>query len=126
MTFKKGQVTNPAGRPKGSENKVVTQARAAIALFVDSNAHRLQEWLDMIAHGYKVTDEKGNEKLIAPNPQRAFELFQAVIEYHVPKLQRTEISSEIEAPLIPPTDDDKAILERFISEQIKKREKING
>jgi hypothetical protein len=28
--------------------------------------------------------------LVAPNPGKAIELFQSVVEYHVPKLARTE------------------------------------
>lgn len=69
---------------KGSPNKATAQAREAIARFVDGNANRLQEWLDRIAE---------------EDPKRAFELFQSVIEYHVPKLARTEISGDPDKPL---------------------------
>ena len=57
-------------------------------MFVDGNAHRLQGWLDQIACGVK--DEETGEYLVAPNPEKAFTLFQGVIEYHVPKLARVE------------------------------------
>jgi hypothetical protein len=67
------------GRPKGSVNKATVQAREAIAMFVDNNAGRLQDWLDQIA---------------IANPQKAFELFQSVVEYHVPKLARTEVTGK--------------------------------
>lgn len=63
------------GRVRGVPNKATAEAREAIARFVDGNAHRLQEWLDRVAE----TD-----------PEKAFSLFQSVIEYHVPKLARTE------------------------------------
>lgn len=76
------------GRPKGLPNKATVQAREAIAKFVDGNAHRLQDWLDRIA-----------EK----DPERAFSLFQSVIEYHVPKLQRSEITGKDGKELIPTT-----------------------
>ena len=66
-------------------NKVTQEARQAIALFVDQNAHRLAEWLDAVAQG----DEKNDVK---PNPAKAFELFQSVVEYHVPKLARSEVT----------------------------------
>ena len=62
-------------------------------MFVDNNAGRLQGWLDQIACGVKARDDDGNETneyIIAPNPERAFQLFQSVVEYHVPKLARTE------------------------------------
>lgn len=63
------------GRPKGSPNKATNMAREAISMFVDNNAGRLQEWLDKIAD---------------KDPEKAFSLFQSVIEYHIPKLARTE------------------------------------
>jgi hypothetical protein len=72
------------GRAAGTPNKASAQAREAIALFVDGNAHRLQEWLDRIAE---------------EDPKRAFELFQSVIEYHVPKLGRTEHVGDANAPI---------------------------
>lgn len=71
------------GRPKGTPNKATHAAREAIAAFVDGNAHRLEGWLTAIAQGDPVAE-------IKPNPIKAFELFQSVIEYHVPKLARTE------------------------------------
>lgn len=61
-------------------NKSTANARKAIARFVDGNADRLQEWLDAIA-----TDPK-------QGPAAAFKCFADVLEYHVPKLARTELS----------------------------------
>jgi hypothetical protein len=81
------------GRGKGVANRATYAAREAIGLFVDGNAHRLQAWLDEIA---------------ADDPVKAFELFQSVIEYHVPKLARTEVTGEGGGPVIiqsTPTDD---------------------
>ena len=63
------------GRAPGAPNKTTADARRAIAEFVDGNAHRLTEWLDAVA---------------VDNPEKAFQLFQSVIEYHVPKLARTD------------------------------------
>lgn len=74
----KGKTNNPHGRPAGKPNKATQAAREAIALFVDNNTHRLQGWLDAIAQ---------------ENPEKAFNLFQSVIEYHVPKLARQEIAN---------------------------------
>jgi hypothetical protein len=67
-------------RPKGSPNKSTALAREAIARFVDGNADRLQGWLDEIAA------DKGAET--------AFKCFMDVVEYHVPKLARTEHTGE--------------------------------
>jgi hypothetical protein len=99
------------GTRKGSPNKATAAAREAIALFVNRNAGRLQSWLDDVAEGRKGDpDEEGNETwVIHPNPVKAFELFQSVIEYHVPKLARTEVSG-IDGKAIPV----KAVIE-FVS-----------
>lgn len=80
------------GRRPGVGNKVTADARQAIALFVDNNAHRLESWLDAVANG-------DPEKEIKPNPVKAFELFTSVIEYHLPKMARTEISGDAENPV---------------------------
>ena len=92
------------GRPAGSVNKATADARQAIAQFVDGNAHRLTEWLDKVADGVKVVeqDEEGNpiEKyVVAPNPAKAFDMFQSVVEYHIPKLARQEIAGDGKNPL---------------------------
>jgi hypothetical protein len=73
----KGVTNNPNGRAKGIPNKATTKAREAIALFVDENSQKLQVWLDQVA---------------ADSPAEAFKLFQSVVEYHIPKLARTEVS----------------------------------
>ena len=80
------------GRTAGTPNKLTQQAREAIAMFVDGNAHRLTEWLDTVAYGDPDQD-------IKPNPAKAFELFQSVVEYHVPKLARTEVTGADQGPV---------------------------
>lgn len=85
----------PKGKPRGGSrkgvpNKATQAAREAIAEFVDGNAHRLQTWLDKIADG--VWDEGEGVWIVPPDPLRAFQCFQSVIEYHVPKLQRTDMT----------------------------------
>ena len=67
------------GRVKGTPNKATAEARAAIAEFVDGNAHRLQSWLDAIAKN---------------DPAKAFALFMSVIEYHVPKLSHVDAKTK--------------------------------
>ena len=63
------------GRQKGTPNKATNEARQAISLFVEGNIQRLQEWLDRIADD---------------DPQKAFDSFMKVVEYHIPKLSRAE------------------------------------
>jgi hypothetical protein len=73
------------GRPAGSPNKATQAAREAIALFVDGNAHRLVKWLDDIA---------------ADDPKAAFDRYMSVVEYHVPKLARTELVGDGGGPVV--------------------------
>ena len=93
------------GRPAGSVNKATASAREAIAMFVDGNAHRLGEWLDRVADGVKIekedpeTGETSVEYVVPPNSAKAFDMFQSVVEYHIPKLGRVEVAGDPEAPV---------------------------
>ena len=92
------------GRPAGSVNKATADARQAIAQFVDGNAHRLAEWLDQVAAGVKVQEQTEDGEIIEkyvvpPNPAKAFDMFQSVVEYHVPKLARTEVTGDPNNPV---------------------------
>ena len=87
MTFKKGMPRPPgAGRRPGSPNKATAQAKEAIARFVDGNAERLQRWLDEIER------EEGAKE--------AFRCFSDLLEYHVPKLTRAEVTGGDGGPLV--------------------------
>ena len=78
-------------------NKTTVDARTAIAAFVEGNAYRLTHWLDEVAKGIL---EPGTDKyIVAPNPSRAFEMFQSVVEYHIPKLARTEHVGDASNPI---------------------------
>ena len=66
------------GRPAGVPNKATQNAREAIARLVDGNTQRMQEWLDQIAE--------------TEGPLAAWKCLQDVLEYHVPKLARTEVT----------------------------------
>ena len=69
-------------------NKTTQVAREAIATFVNGNVPRLQGWLDDIAKDPK------------HGPMAAFRCVQDLIEYHIPKLQRTEHTGEGGGPVI--------------------------
>lgn len=66
------------GRSKGTPNRATAHAREAIAAFVDKNSQRLDELLD------KIEDDEG--------PQAAWSCIMDLVEYHVPKLARTELT----------------------------------
>jgi hypothetical protein len=84
------QTQNSRGRPKGSPNKATADVRAAIAAFAEGNAHKLQDWLDRVAEGY------GGVK---PDPAKAADLYLRAIEYHIPKLARTEVTGQDGGPV---------------------------
>lgn len=94
------------GRAPGTPNKATTDARKAIASFVDGNAHRLTEWLDAVADGVKVIEIDANSGepieryVVPPNPAKAFDLFQSVVEYHIPKLARMEVAGDDDKPVV--------------------------
>lgn len=76
MPFKKGK-PKTGGKPKGYVSKPTELAREAIAKLVDLNAPNMVKWLDDIAQ---------------ENPKDAFDCMMKVMEYHLPKLNRTDVS----------------------------------
>jgi hypothetical protein len=92
----KQQTNNPKGRPKGSPNKSTAMAREAIATFVEGNTHQMQKWLEQVAEGVRNDDDK---YIVLPNPEKAFGMLQSVMEYHLPKLARTEHTGDEEQPV---------------------------
>lgn len=80
----KGTKTGGGSR-KGVPNKATHNAREAIARLVNDNAARMQEWLDKIAS--------------SDGPKAAWDCMVDVIEYHIPKLARTELTGQNGGPL---------------------------
>lgn len=81
----KGKTNNPSGRTVGSKNKVTADARKAITLFVEGNIGQLNKWLKKIER-----DTGANA---------AFYAFMSVVEYHIPKLNRTTLVGEEDKPV---------------------------
>jgi hypothetical protein len=65
------------GRTKGTPNKATVDVREAIAAFASANVHKMGEWLDAIE-----------------DPAKKMDLYLRAIEYHVPKLGRTELTGQ--------------------------------
>lgn len=78
------------GRPKGAVNKTTADVREAIAKIAQRNIEAVEAWLNEI-----------------DDPVKRLDLFLRMIEYHIPKLARTEMSGEggkpIEVHIVDPT-----------------------
>ena len=63
------------GSRQGKPNKTTVDVREAIALIAQRNVVNFENWLNQVA---------------AEDPGKAAELYLKAIEYHIPKLARTE------------------------------------
>lgn len=81
MPAPKGTIPPNAGkgRPRGSPNKATAAVREAIAQFAEQNVGKLQGWLDRVAQR---------------DPAKVAELFVRVLEYHISKLARTDLTGD--------------------------------
>ncbi len=70
------------GRKAGTPNKVTTDVRAAIALIAERNVERVEGWLAEV-----------------DDPAKRVDLFLRLIEYHVPKLARSELTGPDGGPM---------------------------
>ncbi len=68
------------GRKAGTPNKATAQAREAIAQFVEGNLDKFDDWL------VKIEKEEG--------ALAAFKCLTSLLEYHIPKMQRMEVTGE--------------------------------
>jgi hypothetical protein len=66
-----------AGRKPGVPNKDVADVRATIKLVAERKVLELETWLNRVAR---------------KDPDKAMSLYLNMLEYHVPKLQRTEVT----------------------------------
>lgn len=88
-------------KPVGTRNRNVVNARRAIADFVESNAPRLNGWLERVADGIpkrdadgkKIVDNQGSVVyVVKPDPATALKLVGDLCEYHLPKLSRSDVA----------------------------------
>lgn len=71
------------GRQPGSLNKATKDVRQAVALLAENNVSKLEQWLEETAKGDIANGVK-------PDPGKAALLLLQAMEYHIPKLARTE------------------------------------
>jgi hypothetical protein len=73
------------GRKAGVGNKTTVDVRNAIALIAQNNAGNFAQWLGEVA---------------LEDPGKAADLYLKAIEYHIPKLARSEVSGPDGGPQI--------------------------
>ena len=84
------------GRKAGVPNKVTQEAREAVKALLDANLPYLQTWLQNTAEG--LFDDQSGKWIVPPNPGKACDIVQNMVEYAVPKLARTEVVGDEKAP----------------------------
>ena len=77
MSAPKGHPSYGGGRKAGQPNKVTTDVRAAIAVFAQAHVGQMGEWLCAVE-----------------DPAKRLDLYLRAIEYHIPKLGRTELTGK--------------------------------
>ena len=84
------------GRKPGVPNKATQEAREAVKAILDSNLPFIQSWIQATADG--IMDDQTGKYIVQPNPAKACEIVQNLVEYSVPKLARTEVVGDEKAP----------------------------
>lgn len=74
-------------------NKATERTRRAIASVAECRAEKFVQWLDEVAEGSEV-------KGVKADPKAAAEIYLKAIEYHIPKLARTEVTGEDGGPVV--------------------------
>lgn len=102
-----------SGRKPGQLNKTTKDVREAIAVFAQNNVDNMTNWLNAVS-----------------DPAKKMDLFLRAVEYHIPKLQRSEMVGDPSAPLQVDfsnlkglTDAELAILQTMLSKASAKTEK---
>ena len=79
------------GRPAGSVNKATKTFRDTVSALLEGNAEKVQEWLETVAYG------DGDQ--VKPDPKGALTLLAQLAEYATPKLARTVVAGDPDAPM---------------------------
>jgi len=85
------------GRKAGVPNKVTQEARELVKQLLDANLPYLQSWIVATADG--IMDDATGKYIVQPNPAKACEIVQNLVEYSVPKLARTEVVGDEAKPI---------------------------
>lgn len=78
MPFPKGKSGNPKGRRKGAQNRETRRIRLWVDKYLDGNTKQMEEDLKKLS------------------PKDRLNIILGLMEYSVPKLQRTEMDLELD------------------------------
>ena len=85
------------GRKPGVPNKATKEARETVKAILDSNLPFIQSWIQSTAEG--IYDDLAGKWIVPPNPAKACDIVQNMVEYAVPKLARTEVVGDEQKPV---------------------------
>lgn len=86
------QVPKKLGRPKGSPNRSTVEFKQTVQKLLDDNRENVARWLALVAEGDGTDSCK-------PDPGRALDLMAKLAEYAAPKLARTVVAGDPDAPV---------------------------
>ena len=78
------------GRPAGIPNKATKAFRETVNKLLEDNSENVGLWLEQVATGSHGKD---------PAPEKALDLLAKLAEYAAPKLSRTEVAGDKDAPM---------------------------
>lgn len=79
------------GRTKGTPNKATREFRETVQKLLDDNRENVGRWLTLVAEGDGTDHGK-------PDPAKALDLLARLAEFAAPKLARTELAGDPNAP----------------------------
>lgn len=85
-----GKGTPGPGRPKGTPNRATVEFRETIKALLEQNADNVSVWLEQVATGSHGKD---------PAPEKALDLLAKLAEFAAPKLSRSEVVGDANAPM---------------------------
>lgn len=91
------------GRQKGTPNKATVEFRQTVRQLLEDNSANVGKWLSQVANGVPVLDESGKpipgKWVVEPDPDKALQRLTGLAEYSAPKLARTEVVGDPDAPV---------------------------